>query len=100
MTWKTLGWGMAVVILVIALGVFEFQPRTHAEQGSGQTAAGAKYTVIDTDASNLIVVDNGSNTLYFYTEEPGKEVGQELHLRGSIDLSEVGKPVIKPKAAK
>jgi hypothetical protein len=100
MNWKTLGWGMALVVLVIALGVLGLQPRTQAQQAAAQAAAGARYTVVDTDASNLIVVDNGSNTLYFYTEDPGKEVGQELHLRGSIDLSEVGKSVIRPKAAK
>lgn len=100
MTWKTLGWGMALVLLVVALAVFGFQPRTQAEQGGAQVEAGARYTVVDTDASNLIVVDNKSNMLYFYTEEPGQEVGKDLHLRGSIDLSEVGKAVIKPKPAK
>ncbi len=91
---------MALVALVIALGVFGLRPRTEAQQTAAQAAGGTRYTVVDTDATNLIVVDNGSNTLYFYTEDPGKEVGQELHLRGSIDLSEVGKPVLTPKAAK
>ena len=100
MTWKTLGWGMAVVVLVIALAVFGLQPRTQAQQGATQVVAGARYTVVDSDASNLIVVDNRSNMLFFYTEEPGQEVGQELHLRGSIDLSEVGKPMIRPRPAK
>jgi hypothetical protein len=100
MTSKTLGWGMALVVLVIALGAFGLMPRTQAQQGGAQAAAGGKYTVIDTDASNLIVVDNGSNILYFYSEDPGKEIGQELQLRGSIDLNDVGKPSIQPKAAK
>jgi hypothetical protein len=54
---------------------------------------------VDTEGSNLIVVDNATNTLYFYTENPGKEVGDELHMRGSIDLNDVGKPVLKPKKA-
>jgi hypothetical protein len=100
MTWKTLGWGMGLVVLVITLVVFGLRPPTQAQQPAGQAATGARYTIVDTDATNLIVVDNGSNMLYFYTEEPGQEVGQELHLRGSLDLSEVGKPVIRPKAAK
>jgi hypothetical protein len=91
---------MAVVAFLIALAVFGFRPETQAQQPNQQAPAGAKYTVVDSDASNLIVVDNASNTLYFYTEDPGKEVGQELNLRGSIDLNEVGKPVIRPKAAK
>jgi hypothetical protein len=91
---------MALVVLVIALGVFALRPRAEAQQTTAQAAAGSRYTVVDTDATNLTVVDNASNTLYFYTEDPGKEVGGELHLRGSVDLSEVGKPVIRPKAAK
>ena len=97
---KTLAWGMALVVLVIALWVFGLQPTTQAQQGAGQAAAGARYTVVDSDATNLIVVDNKSNMLYFYTEDPGKEVGHELHLRGSMDLNEVGKPMLRPKSAK
>jgi hypothetical protein len=96
---KTLGWGTALAALVIAFGVLGFRPRTEAQPAAAQAAAGPKYTVVDTEGSNLVVVDNSTNTLYFYTEDPGKEVGDDLHLRGSIDLSEVGKPVIKPKKA-
>jgi hypothetical protein len=97
---KTFGWGLALVALVIALAVFGFRPMTQAQPPAGLGPVVARYTVVDTDASNLIVVDNAANKLYFYTEDPGKEVGQELHLRGTIDLSEVGKDVIRPKAAK
>jgi hypothetical protein len=75
MTWKTLGWGMALVVFVFALAVFGLQPRTQAQQGAAQVGASARYTVVDSDASNLIVVDNRSNKLYFYTEDPGQEVG-------------------------
>jgi hypothetical protein len=98
MTRQTLGWATALVVLVIAFGVFGLRPRTEAEQPPA--AAHSRYTIVDTDATNLIVVDNATNTLYFYTEDPGKEVGDQLSLRGSIDLSEVGKPVIRPKSAK
>ena len=87
------------IVVVIALGVFGLRPQTQAQQTGAQAAAGARYTVVDSDATNLIVVDNRSNTLYFYTEDPGKEVGGELHLRGSLDLNQVGKPVLKPKKA-
>jgi hypothetical protein len=97
---KTLGYGMVLVVLVIALWVFGFRPEMQAQQPATPPAAGAKYTVIDSDATNLIVVDNKSNTLYFYSEDPGKEVGGELHLRGSLDLNEVGKAVLHPKSAK
>jgi hypothetical protein len=97
MTWKTIGWGTAFAALVIAFGVFNFRPRTEAQQADAKAGAGPEYTVVDTEGSNLIVVDNSTNTLYFYTENPGKDVGDDLILRGSIDLSQVGKPVIKPK---
>jgi hypothetical protein len=96
MTRKQLGWGATLAALVIAFGVFGFRPQTEAQQASSQSTAGPRYTVVDTDATNLMVVDNTTNTLYFYTEDPGKEVGEDLHLRGSIDLSQVGKPVIAP----
>jgi hypothetical protein len=53
--------------------------------------------VLETDGTNLLVVDNSANTLYFYTLDQGKEVGDDLHLRGSLDLTQVGKPTISPK---
>ena len=96
---KTLGWGTALAVLVIAFGLFNFWPRTEAQQSRSPTAAGAKYTIVDTEGTNLLVVDNSTNTLYFYTVDPGKEVGDDLHLRGSLDLNQVGKPVLKPKKA-
>jgi hypothetical protein len=104
MTWKTFGWGTALAVLAIACGVFGFRSQTVAQQptaaAAAQTAAGPKYTIVDTDGTNLLVVDNATNTVYFYTVDPGKEVGDDLHLRGSLDLGDVGKPVLKPKKAK
>jgi hypothetical protein len=99
MTQKTLGWATALVVLVIAFGVFGFRPRTEAQPARAEAAAGPKCTVVDTEGTNLLVVDNATNTLYFYTVEPGKEVGDDLHLRGSLDLNQVGKPILKPKKA-
>jgi hypothetical protein len=99
MNWKTLGWGAALAVLVIVFGAFGPRARTEAQQAAALATAGARYTVVDSEGSNLTVVDNATNTLYFYTEDPGKEVGDDLQLRGSIDLNEVGKPVIKPKKA-
>ncbi len=34
--------------------------------------------------------------LHFYTIDKDKEIGTDLKLRGSVDLSQVGKPVVKP----
>jgi hypothetical protein len=96
---KAVGWGAALVALVIAFGVFAPRARTEARQAAAQASGGPRYTVVDTEGTNLMVVDNGTNTLYFYTVESGKEVGDDLHLRGSLDLSEVGRPVLKPKKA-
>ena len=37
--------------------------------------------------------------LYFYTIDKDRDVGTELKLRGTIDLNDVGKPIIKPVTA-
>jgi hypothetical protein len=94
---KALGWAMALAVVALAFGVAVFRPATEAQQPAA--VAGGKYTVVDTQGTNLIVVDNVTNMLYFYTVEPGKEVGADLQLRGSLDLNDVGKPVLKPKKA-
>ena len=86
----------AVVLGLVVMA--RWQP-AQAEQGAPRGAAG-RYTVIDTEGHNLIVTDNRSNTLYFYTIDKDKEVGSELKLRGTIDLNQVGQPVVKPMSAK
>jgi hypothetical protein len=63
-------------------------------------AGGARYNVVETEGHNLIVTDNKTNTLYFYTIDKDKEIGSELKLRGSLDLSQVGETVLKPKTVK
>jgi len=45
---------------------------------------------------NLVVTDNQKNTVYFYTVDEGDKPGADLHLRGTVDLHQVGKPTIKP----
>jgi predicted lipoprotein with Yx(FWY)xxD motif len=98
---KNSGNRLAIVLAValIAVGmqaVVNSQP-TH----SGGASMGAPhYTVVATEGHNLIVTDNHSNTLYFYTIDKDKEVGAELKLRGSVDLNQAGKPEIKPTTHK
>lgn len=58
-----------------------------------------RYTVVETDITNLLVVDNSTNLIHFYTVDPGKEPGSELKLRGSLNLNDVGKPVLTPTKA-
>jgi hypothetical protein len=87
----------AAVVVIGLIAVACFQP-AHAQREDGPTS-GPRYSVIETEAHNLIVTDNKSNTLFFYTIDKEKEVGSELKLRGTIDLNQVGKPTIMPKAA-
>jgi hypothetical protein len=99
-SWKNrLPWALVAVLVVIALLAWtRFQPASAARDDAA--AAPGRYSVIDTEAHNLIVVDNKSNTLYFYTIDRDKEVGSDLKLRATIDLNQVGKPTIKPEKAK
>jgi hypothetical protein len=92
--------GVMVVALVLCLSATVFRTESQAQPAAQPAAAGGpKYTIVETDGTNLLVVDNSSNTLYFYTLDQGKEIGDDLHLRGSIDLTQVGKPTITPKKA-
>ena len=96
-TWKA-RMPLAVVagLAVLAL-IFTARSRpVRAERDAGATA-GPRYSVVETEAHNLIVTDNQTNTLYFYTIDKDKPIGSELKLRGSIDLTKVGGPTLKPK---
>ena len=87
MTWKN---GMLVVVGVVLLGgVLALTSRAPVQAAEQGAAAGPRYTVVETQGSNLLVTDNGTNTVYFYTIDKDKEVGSELKLRGSVDLSQV-----------
>jgi hypothetical protein len=85
---------VAAVVLAGLITVARFQPAQAARDDAPLT--GPRYTVVETEASNLIVTDNKSNTLYFYTIDKDKEIGSDLKLRGTIDLNQVGKTAITP----
>jgi hypothetical protein len=87
--------GLVVVALVV---LARWQP-ARAARAEGPIT-GPRYTVVMTEGHNLIVTDNGTNTLHFYTIDKDKPIGSELHLRGSVDLNQVGKEVIKPTNVK
>jgi hypothetical protein len=94
-----LPWTLVAVLALVALvALTRFQPANAAREDA--PVSGARYSVIDTEAHNLIVVDNRSNTLYFYTIDKDKELGSDLKLRGTIDLNQVGRPTIKPEKVK
>jgi hypothetical protein len=90
-----LGLGLAAGLLV---GASRTPPARGAD--ADDKVSGPRYSVIDTEGHNLIVTDNKSNILYFYTIDKDKEIGSDLKLRGSLDLNDVGKPVLKPKTNK
>ena len=95
-SWKTrLPMVLAAAFVVAALiALARYQP-ARAERAADATG-GPRYTVIDTEGHNLIVTDNQTNTLFFYTIDKDKEVGSELKLRATLDLNQVGKPSLKP----
>jgi hypothetical protein len=84
--------GLILVVLVLAFPGRQAAGRT--EEGSGG-AGSAHYTVVLTEGHNLLVTDNGSNKLYFYTIDKDKPIGSPLKLRASISLTDVGKDEIR-----
>jgi hypothetical protein len=96
------GLAVAFALVLVAGVVIGTNLNTPAAAQDGKAGAGAtsRYTVIDTEGVNLIVTDNQKNTLYFYTVDQEDKPGADLHLRGTIDLNQVGKDTLKPTLLK
>ena len=77
-------------VVMIAVSVNWLQ----AEKQGGKDAL-PHYSVVSTDAAHLIITNNRTDTLHFYTVGRDKEPGDDLHLRGSINLNRVGDAKIK-----
>jgi hypothetical protein len=90
----------AVLVAGVGLGATLTRPVLGNAEQKVQPAGSPRYTVVFTEGTNLCVTDNQANKLYFYTVEQGKEPGADLKLRGSVDLTQVGKDVIKPTLTK
>jgi hypothetical protein len=90
---------LAVVALVAVWVAVTSQPVWGQKEG-GEHHAYPRYTVIDTEGHNLIVTDNKTEKVYFYTIDKDAKIGSDLKLRGSVDLKQVGKKVIKPTKTK
>jgi hypothetical protein len=99
-TWMRCGAIVVVTVLVVGALVFmsRVQPAVGGAEPADKAGSGAHYTVVETEGHNLVVTDNATNTLYFYTVDKGEPPGSDLKLRASVDLSQVGSSVIKPKA--
>ena len=93
-----LGVALALVAAVLVVAV-RWQP-AQAQKRKAAPASGPHYTVVMTEGHNLVVTDNHKNTLYFYTIDKDKPIGSELKLRGTVNLTQVGKEVIKPENVK
>ena len=87
---------LALVLGAGAASLFNRTPTALADVAQVGGAGGPHYTVVETEGHNLLVTDNASNTLYFYTVDKGKDPGSELKLRAKVDLKQVGEPVITP----
>jgi len=88
-----LGVGLALVVVVSLRA-----EKDDVKAGGG--TVGPRYSVVTSEGHNLIVTDNGTNKLYFYTIGADAKLGDELHLRGHFDLKDVGQKTIKPKSVK
>jgi len=93
---------LAALVLAVGLVVGSLvlmnraQPTWGAAEQRDRPMTGPHYTVVETEGHNLIVTDNDSNTLYFYTVDKGKPPGSEMKMRGKVDLKQIGKDVIVP----
>jgi hypothetical protein len=85
--------GCVLLLAGIAIGMSLNSPT--AAQGTA-TATFARFRVVETDGMSLIVTDNQKHTLFFYTVDQGDKPGADLHLRGTVDLNNVGQATIKP----
>ncbi len=89
---------VAAVAVGVALGVtVAHVPTARGNAEQGDKPASPRYTVVETEGHNLIVTDNQTSTLYFYTIDKDAEIGSDLKLRGTVDLTQVGKDKVAPR---
>jgi hypothetical protein len=94
-SWKNIGVAMVAGILTATVIMFcSANPKAMA-RAEHDGAGPAHYSVVMTEGHNLLVADNTSNNLYFYTIDKDKPIGSPLKLRASIDLTKVGQPEIE-----
>jgi hypothetical protein len=92
--------GGAVILAIVLAVAFTTLVTTHQKVSAGtrdepKSAGGAHYSVVMTEGHNLLVTDNGTNKIYFYTIDKDKPIGSPLKLRASVDLTKVGQDEIQ-----
>jgi hypothetical protein len=96
--WKV-GVGLLVLGVMVAL-VLAYWPGRPAVGAEDKGAGGGRYTVVMSDGTHVVVTDNKENKLYFYAVDKDGKPGDELKIRGTIDLNDVGKASLKPTKPK
>ena len=87
----------ACVLLLVAALIIVWssqQALGQRRQAIPPSSGASHYTVVMTEGHNLLVTDNGSSKLYFYTIDKDKPIGSPLKLRASVDLTKVGQEEI------
>ncbi len=95
--WKV-GLGMLAVALMVAVVLLVSHPWSAVSGADPKDGGPSKHTVVSTDGTHLVVTDNQADKVYFYAIDRDGKPGDELKLRGSLDLADVGKPSLKPTA--
>lgn len=90
--WK-LGLGLFAAVLVVGLALTMNPGQSVAQKDA---ASPGKVTVVSSDGAHIIAVDNTANKLYYYSIDKDGKIGDELKLRATVDLLDVGKPSLKP----
>lgn len=96
MSWKN-GSGLLALVLLVVLVLTLAADRSVAQK---EASSPGRYSVVNTDGAHIIAVDNNTSKLYFYAIDKDGKIGDELKLRGTVDLHDLGKPSIKPIDAK
>lgn len=97
------GWALVTLLavgLTWSISTRGVPARAQAADKDAPATAGPRYSVVETEGHNLLVTDNSTDTLYFYTIDKDAKIGSDLELRGKVDLEQVGKVVVKPSDVK
>jgi uncharacterized protein (TIGR03000 family) len=87
---------LAGLLVIVMVGTAFLGPALG--QRGGETGQSPRSTVVATAGHNLVVTDNRTDTLNFYTVDEDRPIGSDLKLRGRIDLKQVGQSVIRPSS--
>jgi hypothetical protein len=85
---------LGLLLAVALLAIPSTARPVFGRAGADAPAGVPHYMVVETEGHNLLVTDNATNKLYFYTVDKDKPIGSPLKLRASLDLSKVGQPEI------